>query len=117
MPRSRLAVTFQPYPLRRQLEEADCGPACLEMVSAYHGARHALSALKDLAHVQTTGTSMVDLLTTAQKVGFQARGFHVEDFSDLDDEEGQAIRIGRMGGVLRVRADAEGARRAADGCR
>jgi hypothetical protein len=60
---------------------------------------------------------MVDLLTTAQKVGFQARGFHVKDFSDLDDEEGQAIRIGRMGGVLRVRADAEGSRRAADGCR
>ncbi|MCY1017834.1 peptidase domain-containing ABC transporter [Pyxidicoccus sp. MSG2] len=94
MPRSRLAVALQPYPLRRQLEEADCGPACLEMISAYHGARHELSSLKDLAHVQTSGTSMVDLLTTAQKVGFQARGFHVEDFSDLDDEEGQALLPG-----------------------
>ncbi|MFP2906410.1 peptidase domain-containing ABC transporter [Pyxidicoccus sp. 3LFB2] len=94
MPRSRLATTLQPYPVRRQLEEADCGPACLEMISAYHGARHALSALKDLAHVQTTGTSMVDLLTTAQKVGFRARGFHVEDFTDLDDEEGQAMLPG-----------------------
>ncbi|WP_163993981.1 peptidase domain-containing ABC transporter [Pyxidicoccus caerfyrddinensis] len=94
MPRSRLAVALQPYPLRRQLEEADCGPACLEMISAYHGARHELSSLKELAHVQTSGTSMVDLLTTAQKVGFQARGFHVEDFSDLDDEEGQALLPG-----------------------
>ncbi|NMO18348.1 peptidase domain-containing ABC transporter [Pyxidicoccus fallax] len=89
--RSRLAAVLQPYPLRRQLEEADCGPACLEMLSAFHGGRHELSALKELAHVQTTGTSMVDLFTTAERVGFKARGFHVEDFSDLDDEEGRAM--------------------------
>jgi len=89
--RSRLAATLKPFPVRRQLEEADCGPACLEMVSAYHGARHALATLKELAHVQTTGTSMVDLLTTAQKLGFDARAFLIEDFSDLDDEEGRAL--------------------------
>jgi ATP-binding cassette subfamily B protein len=64
------------------------------MLSAYHGARHALSALKELAHVQTTGTTMVDLFTTAQKMGFNPRGFHVEDFSDLDDEEGRAMLPG-----------------------
>jgi ATP-binding cassette subfamily B protein len=89
--RSRLAATLKPFPVRRQLEEADCGPACLEMVSAYHGARHDLATLKELAHVQTTGTSMVDLLTTAQKLGFNARAFLIEDFSDLDDEEGRAM--------------------------
>ncbi|QSQ21144.1 peptidase domain-containing ABC transporter [Pyxidicoccus parkwayensis] len=91
MPRSRLAVALQPYPLRRQLEKADCGPACLEMIAAYHGARHELSALKEIAFVQTSGTSMADLLTTAQKLGYNARAFGVEDFSDLDDEEGQAM--------------------------
>ena len=64
------------------------------MLSAYHGGRHELSALKDLAHVQTTGTTLLDLLTTAQKVGFQARAFHVEDFSDLDDDEGRALLPG-----------------------
>ncbi|MFP2928124.1 peptidase domain-containing ABC transporter [Pyxidicoccus sp. 3LG] len=91
MSRSRLATVLQPFPLRRQLEEADCGPACLEMVSAYHGGRHDLSSLKELAHVQTGGVTMVDLLTTAEKVGFKARGFLVEDFTDLDDEEGRAM--------------------------
>ncbi|MCP3136736.1 peptidase domain-containing ABC transporter [Pyxidicoccus xibeiensis] len=91
MSRSRLATVLQPYPLRRQLEEADCGPACLEMVSAYHGGRHDLAFLKELAHVQTGGVTLLDLSTTAEKVGFKARGFLVEDFSDLDDEEGRAM--------------------------
>jgi hypothetical protein len=33
------------------------------------------------------------------------------------DLAAELVRIGRMGGVLRVRAGAEGSRRAADGCR
>ncbi|NTX67183.1 peptidase domain-containing ABC transporter [Myxococcus sp. CA051A] len=94
MPRSRLAVALEPYPLRHQLEEADCGPACLEMVSAYHGAAHSLGALKELAHVQVVGTSLPDLASAAEKVGFKVRAFHVEDPSELEDEEGQALLPG-----------------------
>ncbi|GEN07856.1 ABC transporter ATP-binding protein [Myxococcus fulvus] len=94
VPRSRLAVALEPYPLRHQLEEADCGPACLEMISAYHGATHSLAALKALSHVQTVGTSLPDLASAAEKVGFKVRGFHVEDPTDLEDEEGQALLPG-----------------------
>nr|WP_256434451.1 peptidase domain-containing ABC transporter [Myxococcus sp. CA056] len=94
VPRSRLAVALEPYPLRHQLEEADCGPACLEMVSAYHGAAHSLGALKELAHVQVVGTSLPDLASAAEKVGFKVRAFHVEDPSELEDEEGQALLPG-----------------------
>jgi ATP-binding cassette subfamily B protein len=83
--------TFRRYPLRRQLEATDCGAACLEMACAYHGAKHSLSALRELAHVQAAGTTLLDLASAARQLGFKARGVHVEDPSDLEDEEGRAL--------------------------
>ncbi|QRN95159.1 peptidase domain-containing ABC transporter [Archangium violaceum] len=91
MPRSSLATVLRRYPLRLQSEEADCGPACLEMVAAYHGARHALATLKEMTHVQAFGTSLLDLATAAQQLGFEARGVHVEEPGELEDEEGRAM--------------------------
>jgi ATP-binding cassette subfamily B protein len=64
------------------------------MVSSWHGAQYALAALKELTHVQTFGTSMLDLATAAQQLGFTARGVHVEDASALEDEEGRAMLPG-----------------------
>jgi ATP-binding cassette, subfamily B, bacterial len=88
---STWADTFRRYPLRRQLEASDCGAACLEMACAYHGARHSLAALRELAQVQAGGTTLLDLATAAQRLGFNARGVHVEDPADLEDEEGRAL--------------------------
>ncbi len=79
------------YPLRRQVEESDCGPACLEMISAYHGAEHAQAVLRELTHVRAPGTTLLDLARAAEELGFRARGVHVEDPVDLEDEEGQAL--------------------------
>ncbi|WNG49866.1 peptidase domain-containing ABC transporter [Archangium minus] len=90
-PLSRLAAPWRRYPIRRQLEEADCGPACLEMVAAWHGVRHPPELLRELAHVRAGGTSLLDLLTVAQQLGWSARGVQVEDPSDLEDEEGRAL--------------------------
>ncbi|WP_437668857.1 peptidase domain-containing ABC transporter [Sorangium sp. So ce131] len=81
-------LPFRRYPIRRQLEESDCGPACLEMISAYHGAKHALSTLRELSHVRASGTSLLDLTEAAARLGYRARGVLVEDPGDLEDEEG-----------------------------
>jgi ATP-binding cassette subfamily B protein len=61
------------------------------MVCSYHGAKHSLAALRELAHVQAGGTSLLDLATAAQRLGFKARGVQVEDPSELEDEEGRAL--------------------------
>ena len=79
------------YPLRRQVEESDCGPACLEMVSAYHGAERTQALLRELTHVRAPGTTLLDLARAAERLGFRTRGVHVEDPGDLEDTEGQAL--------------------------
>jgi ATP-binding cassette subfamily B protein len=61
------------------------------MACAYHGAKHSLAVLRELAHVQAGGTSLLDLATAAQRLGFNARGVHIEEPSDLEDEEGRAL--------------------------
>lgn len=79
------------YPIRRQLEEADCGPACLEMISEFHGAHQALALLRELTHVQPAGTSMLDLSHAAEQLGYQPRGLLVEDPAVLADDEWRAL--------------------------
>lgn len=79
------------YPLRRQVEESDCGPACLEMICAFHGARHSQARLRELTHVSAPGTTLLELARTAERLGFRARGVHVEDAADLEDAEGAAM--------------------------
>jgi len=84
-------LPWRRFPVRRQLEEADCGPACLEMISAYHGAQHALGLLRGLSHVRPGGTSLLDLSDAAEQLGYRTRGVQVEDAADLEDEEGRAL--------------------------
>jgi ATP-binding cassette subfamily B protein len=92
-PRLRLAALSwrRRYPVRRQLEESDCGPACLEMIAAYHGAEHAQAVLRELTHVRALGTTLLDVAKAAERLGFRARGVHLEDASELEDEEGQTL--------------------------
>jgi ATP-binding cassette subfamily B protein len=61
------------------------------MISAYHGAEHAQAVLRELTHVRAPGTTLLDLARAAEELGFRARGVHVEDPVDLEDEEGQAL--------------------------
>jgi|GEM_PF-1575011 len=60
------------YPLRYQIEEADCGPACLEMISAFHGAARSQSHWRRLAQVRVLGSSLLDLSRAAEAMGFRA---------------------------------------------
>jgi ATP-binding cassette subfamily B protein len=61
------------------------------MISAFHGAEHAQALLRELLHVGTPGTTLLDISQVAERLGFRARGVHVEDPDDLADEEGQAL--------------------------
>jgi ATP-binding cassette subfamily B protein len=61
------------------------------MISAYHGAKHALSLLRELAHVQPSGTTLLDLSEAARRLGYKPRGVQVEDAAELEDEEGRAL--------------------------
>jgi ATP-binding cassette, subfamily B, bacterial HlyB/CyaB len=71
-PRPKLRRSWR-YPWVEQQSAADCGAACLAMISQYWGQRMGLNALRDLADVGRSGTSLKNLALAAEAIGFQAR--------------------------------------------
>lgn len=52
-----------------QLEDADCGPACLRMIADFHGASMTLRDLRDLCGITKGGATIRDLVLGGQRAG------------------------------------------------
>ncbi|MBW4559433.1 MAG: peptidase domain-containing ABC transporter [Trichormus sp. ATA11-4-KO1] len=61
------------YPFFEQQSAADCGAACLVMISRYWGKRLSVNRLRDLANINRTGASLRGLTTAAESIGFTTR--------------------------------------------
>ncbi|MBU7581326.1 MAG: peptidase domain-containing ABC transporter [Nostoc sp. TH1S01] len=61
------------YPFFEQQSAADCGAACLVMVSRYWGKRLSINRLRELANVSRGGASLRGLTVAAESVGFATR--------------------------------------------
>ncbi|MDJ0797244.1 MAG: peptidase domain-containing ABC transporter [Calothrix sp. MO_167.B12] len=73
-PRQRRGLITQlwhSYPFVQQQSTADCGAACLAMVSQYWGKRFSLHTLCHLARVDKTGSSLAGLLTAGETLGYE----------------------------------------------
>jgi ATP-binding cassette subfamily B protein len=62
------------YPLVRQYDQADCGPAALLSVLKYYGGNDNLVHTRELCQTTSEGSSMLDLVFAAEKLGFEAKG-------------------------------------------
>src|SRR5688500_14046474 len=60
------------YPTVLQVREMDCGAACIAMVLHYYRKRVSINRLRDLAGVSRDGTSLYNLATAAEALGFKA---------------------------------------------
>ena len=58
----------------RQIEQRDCGLACLLSVVRYHGGSSNFESLRRLSGTSVTGTTLLGLFQAAQLVGFDALG-------------------------------------------
>ncbi|MBX3734262.1 MAG: peptidase domain-containing ABC transporter [Verrucomicrobiae bacterium] len=61
-------------PLVQQIDEMDCGAACLAMVCRHFGRRVNLARIRELCHVGPDGTSLEALCSAATELGLAARG-------------------------------------------
>jgi len=61
----------------RQIDEMDCGVACLAMVCRHYGRRVSLTRLHALAHTATDGTTLRNLCHAAEELGLAARPLRV----------------------------------------
>jgi len=62
------------YPVVRQYDRVDCGPACLLAVLRYHGGDAGLAPVRALSGTDASGTSLLGLCEAAQALGFEAHG-------------------------------------------
>lgn len=62
------------FELVEQAEEADCGAACLAMISKHYGIAITLGKLREMANVTTEGATLDSLARVGESLGFTARG-------------------------------------------
>jgi ATP-binding cassette, subfamily C, bacteriocin exporter len=74
------------FPLVRQYDRLDCGPAALLSVLRYYGGHTSLVHMREMCATDIHGTTMLDMVRAAEKVGFSARGA-TGSFSDLAREQ------------------------------
>ncbi|MEG0025869.1 MAG: peptidase domain-containing ABC transporter [Bacilli bacterium] len=63
------------YPLIRQDELKDCGPACIATLIKYYNGYIPLGKIRDMCKTTKMGTTAYDIIATLKKNGFQANGF------------------------------------------
>lgn len=64
----------QKYPVVRQHEEIDCGPAALLAVLRYWRGDDSLAHIRELAQTDSRGTTLLGLAQAAERLGFTATG-------------------------------------------
>ncbi|MEL6162198.1 MAG: cysteine peptidase family C39 domain-containing protein [Cyanobacteria bacterium J06628_3] len=63
---------FGIYPFIQQQNSADCGAACIAMISQYWGKRFSLKNLSSIAHIDYMGAELSSLANAALSLGYQA---------------------------------------------
>ncbi len=62
------------YPVIKQYDQVDCGPAALLSVLKFYGGNTSLVQLRELTNTSVNGSTMLDVVNAAKKIGFDAFG-------------------------------------------
>jgi len=74
-----------------QLDQTDCGVACLLSIMHYYGGDASRERLRELSGTSIQGTSLLGLFQTAQSLGFAAEGLEAEGIHNLAEVTEPAI--------------------------
>lgn len=70
------------FPLFRQMDAKDCGPACLQMIAKYYGKSYPITYLREICFISREGVSLLGISEAAEKLGFSSLGLKT-DFEHL----------------------------------
>lgn len=62
------------FPLIKQPDAMDCGPACLCMIAKYYGKTYTLEGLRKQSFIGRDGVSLLGISRAAEKIGFRTVG-------------------------------------------
>ncbi len=70
--------TKRRVPVILQSEAAECGLACMAMITQYYGDKRDLNALRHTMSVSLRGSTLKDVMRVASDLGFQSRAIKIE---------------------------------------
>jgi ATP-binding cassette, subfamily B, bacterial len=76
------------FPFYRQLDQMDCGPACLRMVAAWHGREYSLQYLRERSYIDREGVSLRGITEAAEQIGLRTLAVKLPFRSESDAEAG-----------------------------
>jgi len=62
------------FPLVKQLDSTDCGPACVAMVSRYYGKTYSLQKLREISYITRDGVTLLGISDAAETIGMRTTG-------------------------------------------
>ncbi|MGG1105255.1 peptide cleavage/export ABC transporter [Bacillus subtilis] len=65
---------FKKYQYVKQIDEKDCGAACLATILKHYGSKLSINKIRDIAGTDKQGTSALGLVRAAEQLGFSAKG-------------------------------------------
>ncbi len=84
------------FPFYKQLDETDCGAACLRMIARYYGKFYSLEYLRDLTFVDRQGVSLLGISDAAEAIGLHTLGVRISYERLIDDIPLPAIAYWRQ---------------------
>lgn len=78
-------MAFKKFPNYIQLDQMDCGPACLRIICKYYGKNMSPEFLRTLSAQTRIGTSLLGLSEAAERLGFRTVGLNIS-IDELIDE-------------------------------
>ncbi|MEX0315617.1 MAG: peptidase domain-containing ABC transporter [Allomuricauda sp.] len=73
------------FPFYKQLDQMDCGPTCLKMISKFYGKTFPIDFLRKKANVTREGSSFNGIAEAAETIGFHSMAVSL-DFNSLKKE-------------------------------
>lgn len=70
-------AVFNRFPFYQQLDQMDCGPTCLRILSKYYEKDISIQYLRNLAETTRAGSSMLGLSNAAERIGYRSLGVRV----------------------------------------
>jgi len=62
------------FPIIKQNDQTDCGPATLLSILRFYGGNSNLEHIREICRTTIYGSTMLDLVFAAEKLGFKAKG-------------------------------------------
>lgn len=62
------------FPVYKQPDSMDCGPACIRMISQYYGKSYSIDSIRSNAFIGRDGVSLLGISKAAENIGFHTIG-------------------------------------------